>query len=189
MRQRNVRCARFSIILLRTSCGWHSQCPPHQSKSDRRHDWCYGISAVPEMLRLPTVDGFILCFPVPTALYIWTTIMLTRQTKMSRLRHVCIFVMQVTSKVRDMWCETTSADENWSCLRYREIFGITSQCAAAQPSTCRIYLHFSQALVGSTYICWGQGWWFFRTTCLLLRYQQFKKSTRHLTISQPIKCA
>ena len=26
-----------------------------------------------------------------------TTIMLTKQTKMSRLRHVCIFVMQVTS--------------------------------------------------------------------------------------------
>jgi len=80
-------------------------------------------------------------FSVPTALYIWTTIMLTRRTKMSRLRHVYIFVLQVTSKVRDMWCGTTSAVENWSCLRYREIFWITSQCAAAQQSTCRIYLH------------------------------------------------
>ena len=62
MRQRNVRCVRFSIILLRASCGWHSQCPPHQSKFDRRHDWRYMILTVPETIRLPTADIFILYF-------------------------------------------------------------------------------------------------------------------------------
>ena len=35
-----------------------------------------------------------------------------KANKMSRLRHVYIFVMQVTSKVRDTWCRTTSAIEN-----------------------------------------------------------------------------
>ena len=38
MRQRNVRCARFGIILLRAPCGRHPECPPYQSKSDRWHD-------------------------------------------------------------------------------------------------------------------------------------------------------
>ena len=39
-------------------------------------------------------------------------IVATTLTKMSRLRHVCVFAMQVTSKVRDMWCGTTSAVKN-----------------------------------------------------------------------------
>ena len=46
----------------------------------------------------------------------------------------CVFyVVQVTSKARDTWYGTTSAVENGSCLKCLEIFGNTSQCAAAQP--------------------------------------------------------
>jgi len=82
---------------------------------------------------------------VPNALCVWTTIMLWGQTKMSRLRHVCIYVMQVNLKVKNTWYGTTSAVKNWSCLKYCETSWITFQCATAQPSICGIYSHFVEA--------------------------------------------
>ena len=61
IQQRKVRCARFSIILLRAPCSRHPQYLPYQSKSNRRHDLHYRILAIRAILRLSTANVFILC--------------------------------------------------------------------------------------------------------------------------------
>jgi len=85
---------------------WHSDTIPHEKTWKHMRD---AFIIVDDFTRL--IHSESMCLD-PIALCIWTTIILTKQTRMPRLRHVYIYVMHVTSNVRGTWYGTTSAVEN-----------------------------------------------------------------------------
>jgi len=87
---------------------WHSDTIPLEKTWNHMKD---ALVIVDDFTGTRMIHSESMCSD-PIALCIWTTIMLTKQTRMSRLRHVYIYVMHVTSNVGGTWYGTTSAVQN-----------------------------------------------------------------------------